>query len=458
MSRFRVPHTLVLLYAMTVVAFALTWLLPAGSYDTAINEDGREVVVPGTFQVLDAAPEVPVWSLVTVIPRALESAQGIIFFVLIIGGALGVLQSTGAVDAGLARLLRRFDARPGLLVAIGILSFSLGSSSIGMGEEYIALGAVLAALCIALRMDAVTAAAILVIGNSIGYGAAVLNPFTVLIAQDIAELPPLSGSGYRIALFLPLLGLGIWHVWRYARRVRANAAESLVADIPEAQVALAEDPPALTGRLQAVLWSAGLLLGIAVWGIITQGWYLEELSATFFAMAVVAGLVAGQSVNTIAKQFSTGAAALAGTALMIGFARSIEVMLNDGQILHTIVHGLSVPLSAVGSAASAVGMFWIQCGINFFVPSGSGQAYVTMPLMAPIADVLSLPRQVAVLAYQLGDGLTTMLNPADAVLMGILGVCGVPYGRWLRFIWPLALQVLVFGTVAMVVAVLIGYS
>ena len=262
MSQFRVPHTLVLLYGMTVLAFALTWLLPAGSYDTAINEDGREVVVPGTFQVIEDAPEVPVWSLVTVIPRALESAQAIIFFVLIIGGALGVLQSTGAVDAGMARLLKRFDARPGLLVAMGILSFSLGSSSIGMGEEYIALGAILAALCLALRMDAVVAAAILIIGNSVGYGAAVLNPFTVLIAQDIAELPPLSGSGYRIALFLPLMGLGIWHVWRYARKVRANAAESLVIDIPEAQVALADDPPALTGRLQATLWAALALLDV----------------------------------------------------------------------------------------------------------------------------------------------------------------------------------------------------
>lgn len=458
MLKFRVPHTLVLLYGMTVIAFALTWLLPAGSYSTEVNDAGREVVVPGTFQVIEDAPEVPVSSLVTVIPRALESAQSIIFFVLIIGGALGVLQSTGAVDAGLARLLRRFDARPGLLVGIGLLSFSLGSSSIGMGEEYIALGAVLAALCIALRMDAVTAAAILVIGNSIGYGAAVLNPFTVLIAQDIAELPPLSGSGYRIALFLPLLGLGFLHVWRYGRRVRRNAAASLVVDIPEAQVALAEEPPPLTGRMQAVLWSALILLGIVVWGIINRGWYLEELGATFFAMAIVAGLVAGQSVNTIAKEFSAGAAALAGTALMIGFARSIQVMLDDGQILHTIVHGLSEPLGALGSAGSAVGMFWLQCGINFAVPSGSGQAYVTMPLMAPIADVLALPRQVAVLAYQLGDGLTTMINPADPVLMGILGVCGVPYGRWLRFIWPLAAQVLLFGSAAMVVAVLIGYS
>lgn len=456
--RFRVPHTLVLLYAMTVVAYALTWLLPAGAYDTEVNAQGREVVIPGTFQTLDTAPNVPVWNLLTVIPRALESAQGIIFLVFIIGGALGVLQATGAMDAGMARLLRRFDARPGLLVVMGVIGFAIGSSSIGMAEEYIALAAVLAALCAGLRMDTVVAAGMLIIGNSVGYGAAVLNPFTVLIAQDIAGLPPLSGSGLRMMLFVPLLALGIWHVWRYARRVRADPSASLVADVPEAQFVVGEQPPPLTPRRQMVLWSALALLGVAVWGLITRGWYLEELGAIFFVMAVVAGLVGGLGVNATARQFSVGAAGLAGTALMIGFARAIEIMFTDGQILHTVVHGLSAPLGRLGTEAAAVGMFWIQAAINFLVPSGSGQAYVTMPLMAPIADVLELPRQVAVLAYQLGDGLTTMINPADAVLMGILGACGVPYGRWLRFIWPLAVQVLVFGSAAMVLAVLIGYS
>jgi uncharacterized ion transporter superfamily protein YfcC len=195
-----------------------------------------------------------------------------------------------------------------------------------------------------------------------------------------------------------------------------------------------------------------------VWGIKQYQWYFVELGGVFLALAIAVGLMSRMSVNDMARHFIDGAGELVGTALLIGFARSIEIMLSDGQVLHTIVNALAQPLQALGGELSAVGMILIQSVLNFFIPSGSGQAYVTMPVMAPIADIVGVSRQVAVLAYQMGDGFMNMIVPTNAVLMGILGICGIPYERWFRFIWPLMLQLFVLGSVTIVVAVTIGYQ
>jgi uncharacterized ion transporter superfamily protein YfcC len=454
----RVPHTLVLLYGMIMLAWVLTMVLPAGQFETEVNDHGHEVVVPGTYAVIADTDPLPLSSLFTVIPRGLESAQGIIFFVFIIGGALAVLRATGALDAALARILNRFGGQPALLILMGMLAFAIGSSTIGMAEEYIPLVAILIALCVGMRMDTVAAVGIMVVGYGIGYGTAVMNPFTVLVAQEVAGLAPVSGLAYRLLIFPPFFALGFWYVLRYARKVRLDPSASLVADIVEAQPPPSPATGPITGRQKAVLLATLATLIVVVWGIKQYQWYFIELGGAFFALALFTGLVNRTKPDAMAKQFVEGAGELVNTALLIGFARAIEITLSDGQVLHTIVHGLSQPLVAVGGELSAVGMLFIQSVLNFFIPSGSGQAYVTMPIMAPISDIVGVSRQVAVLAYQMGDGLMNMIVPTNAVLMGILGMCGIPYGRWFRFIWPLMLQLLALGSVAMVVAVLIGYQ
>lgn len=456
--KLKVPHTLVLLYGMIVLAYLLTLLLPAGQFETRINDHGHEVVVPGTYAVISETEALPLWSLFTVIPRALESAQGIIFFVFIIGGALAVLRGTGALDAALARILHRFGGQPALLILMGMLAFAVGSSTIGMAEEYIPLVAILITLCIGMRMDTVAAVGIMVVGYGIGYGTAVMNPFTVLVAQEVAGLTPVSGLGFRLALFLPFFALGFIHVLRYAGKVRNDPARSLVADIPEAQPPASPESEALSGRQKLVMLTTVAVLVLVVWGIKQHQWYFIELGGIFFALALATGLIYRMSLDDMARRFIEGASELVGTALMIGFARGIEITLRDGQVLHTIVNGLSQPLAVVGSELSAIGMLLIQSILNLFIPSGSGQAYVTMPIMAPISDIVGVSRQVAVLAYQMGDGFMNMIVPTNAVLMGILGICGIPYGRWFRFIWPLIVQLLILGAVTMVVAVLIGYQ
>lgn len=455
---FQVPHTLALMFLMMALALILTWFLPAGEFQTEVNEVGREMVMPGTYATLDNAPRLGPWSLFTVIPRAMADAQGIIFFVLIIGGALSVIRQTGAIDAFLNKIILRFGGAPRLLILIGMLCFGVASATLGIAEEYIPLAAILITLCVAMRMDTVTAIAIMVVGYAIGYGVALINPFTVLIAQDVAGLEPTSGMWYRALLWIPFFGVGFHHIWSYARKVQADPSQSLVADVPSAQPPEMTEQIPMTGRRVGVVLAAlGALIALVI-GITFYGWYLTELGAVFVLLAIVSGLIGGLDLDEMANAFSRGAAELAGTAIIIGFARAIALLLEDALVLHTLVHLLSTPLEMVPAWLSAVGMLFIQATLNLFIPSGSGQAYVTMPLMAPIGDVVEVSRQVSVLAFQLGDGLGNLIMPTNAILMGILGLAGIPYDRWFRFILPLFIKLLVLGALALVVAVLIGYQ
>lgn len=453
----RVPHTLVLLFAMMVLALIATWLLPQGTFETVADDKGHQLVVPGSYALAQERVSLSPLTLFTVVPKAMAAAQDIIFFVLIVGGAISVLRATGTIDALLGWILRRIGHSPGWLIGIGMAVFAAGSSAIGVAEEYIPFTAMLVALCVAMRMDVMTAMGILIGGYGIGYGVAALNPFTVQIAQGVAGLAPTSGWQFRLALFVPFVAIGVHHVWSYAAKVRADPSASLMAGVEIAHPPPTEYPT-LGGRRLAVLALVLVTLAAMVWGISARGWYLVELGALFLALALVAGVVGGLGADGTAKRFGEGAAELAVTAILIGFARSIALILEDGQVLHTIVNGLAGPLGLLGAELAAVGMLLVQTLLNLFIPSGSGQAFVTMPIMAPLADLLGIGRQVAVLAYQFGDGFSNMIVPTNIVLMSILGIAGVPYDRWFRFAWPLLLKLTAAGALALVVAVLIDYQ
>ncbi|NZA25267.1 YfcC family protein [Luteimonas sp. SJ-92] len=458
MPRFlRVPHTLVLLFAMMMVALVSTWVLPQGEFQTVDDGKGHALVVPGTYQQAEERTVLSPLALFTVVPRALAAAQDIIFFVLIVGGAIAVLRASRLIDAVLGWILRRVGHSPNLLIVIGMSVFAIGSGTIGVAEEYIPFAAMLIALCLAMRMDVMTAMGIMICGYGIGYGVAALNPFTVIIAQGVAGLPPTSGWEYRLALFVPFVAIGVHHVWSYARRVRADPEASLMKGIEVKHAPPTEYPP-FRGRMPVLLLATLVALGLMVWGITARGWYLVELGALFLGLAVFVGLVGGLSVDGTARRFAEGAAELATTALLIGFARSIALLLEDGRVLHTIVDGLAAPLTLVGAEIAVVGMLLVQTVLNLFIPSGSGQAFVTMPIMAPLGDLIGVSRQVSVLAYQFGDGFSNMIVPTNIVLMSILGIAGIPYDRWFRFVFPLILKLTVAAAIALVVAVLIGYG
>lgn len=460
MRQIRVPHTLVLLFGMMVLAWAATWLLPSGAFDTHVNEAGREQVVPGTFSYGDDSVGLSPGAIFTAVPRAFADAQGIIFFLFIIGGALAVVRETGAIDALLGRLLSAFGHRLPLMLGGGVLLFATGSSALGMSAEYVPFIGILVSLCLAMRLDALTAVAIVLVGYGIGYGVALFNPYTLLVAQQVAGLDPMSGNSYRAALLVPFCAIGIHHIWSYARRVQKDPSASLLAGQPSLAVA-PSDYPSLESRHGVVLVLLLAAMGLVVHGVGSWsgwGWYLTEMGAVFIGLSFVVAIAGRLSPDRAAGAFVEGATAITSTALLVGIARAIALIMEDGEILHVIVHAVATPLEHLGAEAGAVGMLAVQSLLNVIVPSGSGQAYVSMPLMAPIGDLVGVPRQAAVLAYQFGDGFTNIVTPTNAILMGILGVAGVPYDRWLRFVAPLMVKLGLAASVALVAAVIFDYA
>lgn len=453
------PHTLALLFFLMALALAATWVIPQGQFDTELTPEGSEVVVPGSYQIVEDRQYLSPIALFTSIPRAFADAQGIIFFLFIIGGVLAIIRKTGTIDALLGRLLEKLGNKPGTLIFTVILVFAIASSVMGASGEYIPFVLILVALCRAMRMDSMTAVGIIVAGYGVGYGAAAFNQYTVVVAQGIADLPTYSAWPLRMGLLLPFSMIAAHHVWRYSNRVRNDPSTSLMKDIePPAGGTPPKSYPDLNWKHVVILIGFMLALGIAVWGIASRGWYLTELGAAFLILGVFTAVIGKIGPSMASEKFVEGAKDLAETALLVGVARGIALVMEDGQILHTIVNALSVPLSTVGPEVAGVGMMIMQTILNLFIPSGSGQAFVTMPLMAPLGDLVGVPRQVAVLAFLFGDGFANMIVPTNAVLMGILGMAGIPYDRWFRFCFPLLLKLLAAGAVVIVLSVFLGVT
>ena len=452
MSRLRrVPDSLVLIFGLIVLAQLASYLLPPGEY----ARDGRQVV-EGTYHAVEADP-LPPFTFLTAIPKGMAEAQDIIFFVFVVGGVISVVRATGAIDAFIGSAIDRLAAKPGRLVAGMVGLFAVGSSTVGMAEEYLPFVPILVTMCLALKLDAVVAVGIIYVGAGVGYACAALNPFTVLIAQDIAAVPLTSGQTVRWVLLVLCSAVGVHHILRYAARLRADPGASLVADVDYSTGFSAPDDTALTPPRRAVLALLVATIVGFVWGVAIRGWYVTELSSMFLALGLGAALIGRLGPNRVAQTFLRGAADMTTTALLIGFARTIQVVLTDAQVIDTVIHGLAQPLGSLPSHAAAVAMLAVQTVCNLFIPSGSGQAYVTMPVMAPLADLTGLTRQTAVLAYQFGDGFTNMLVPTNALLMGILALGRIPYQRWVAFVVPLLGKLYLVAVVALVIAVELGY-
>ena len=466
-SKLKVPHTLVLLFAMVILGQVLSYLLPAGSFERVENAAGQLQVVPGSFEFTVDAPALSPLASLTAVPKGLTGAHQIIFLLLIIGGAVAVLRATGTLDAVIGALLRRWGDRPFWLVAGGTTLFALGSSTIGFGEEYFPFVPVLITLALALGYDRITAVGIIMIGYGVGFGAALINPFTTLLAQNIAGLQPASGLWYRVVLMVVFLPIGIHHVWSYAKKVKRDPAASLVADVSSPVGApisgggggdAGTDHPPMTTTHKQVLAAVAISQIVLVYGLSQRQWFLVEMQALFVALTLIIAIIGRMSPDRTAVEFGNGAASFTSVALLIGVARGISVVLNEGGIVDTLVYGISLPVRELPGAFSAVGMFFVQSLANFFIPSGTGQAYVTMPIMAPLADLAGVSRQVAVLAFQFGDGFSNILVPTQAVIVGALAMAAIPYDRWLRFILPFMVKIWIVGSIALAVAVLIGYA
>ena len=457
-EKFKVPHTLILLLSMMLLAYIATWLVPQGFFEEVTLDNGRQAVVPGTYALAEEQTRLTPMDFLVAIPRALAAAQDVIFFVLIVGGVLSIARATGTIDALIGSLLKQFGHKPYLLIFMVVFTFAMASGAIGTAGEYIPFVLILVGLCKAMRLDAMTAVGMVVTGYGIGYGVSAFSPFTVMVAQQVAGIPLYSGIELRLAIFIPFVLIGFHHVWRYASRVHQDPSSSLTAGLPCPLGDEQHDYPALNNRHRLILFGLVATVATAVYGISTFGWYLYELGAVFILWGMFSAIVGQLSADTAANKFIEGVKDLATTAILIGIARGIALIMEDGQILHTLVYGMSAPLSHLGAELAAVGMFIMQSFLNLFIPSGSGQAYVTMPLMAPVGDLIGVNRQIAVLAYQFGDGFSNMIIPTNAVLMGIIGMAGVPYHLWFKFCFPLILKLSFAAAIVLVGAVIFDYG
>lgn len=457
----RVPHTYVILFTVIIIMAILTYIIPAGEYDRMQDPStGRTVVDPDSFHGVEQNPATP-FDLVQAVPKGMNAAAGIIFFIFIIGGAFQIIAATGAIEAGISRVAVKLEGKDILMIPIFTVVFSIFGGTIGMAEETIVFVPIGIALARALGYDALVGTAMVTLGAASGFTSGFMNPFTVGVAQGISELPLFSGIGFRFVILGVMLILVNIYLLRYAKKVKNDPEKSIVRELEieesDHKIDLS-NLPELTSRHIGILLLFAAGLGVIIYGVFELGWYITEIATVFLAMGIVGGFVGNLGPSKVAQEFVVGARGIVFGALVVGIARGILVVMTDGFIIDSIIHGLATGINALPTAIAVLGMYIVQVVINFFIPSGSGQAAATMPIMAPLADVLNINRQVAVTAFQFGDGITNSIIPTSAALMGVLSVAKIPYEKWFKFVYPVMLIWLSMGAVFLLIAHFIDYG
>lgn len=447
--QFRFPTAYTILFGLIVIVAALTWIVPAGQYDRVQNSAlDREVPVAGTYTQTEANPQGIFDVIMAPIGGFYDPATNqanaidVALFVLFIGGFIGVVTSTGAINAGIERAMTRLNGKEKWMIPLLMALFALGGTTYGMAEETLAFYMLLIPIIIAARYDAVTAVAIILLGAGVGVLGSTVNAFATVIASDAAGVPFTQGMVLRLVI-LGLCWLAcVIYVMRYAERVRLDPTKSLVYDMKSQNekfflTNFHEGSIDFTRTHKLVLVVFGLTFAVMVWGVLKGGWWMGQMSGLFLASAIVIGFIARTGENSFVEAFVAGARDLLGVALIIGLARGIVVIMDAGKITDTILHWAEVSVAGLGEIAFINVMYWLQVMLSFFVPSSSGLAVLSMPIMAPVAEFAGVSRSLVVTAYQSANGLVNLINPTFAVVMGALAIGRVPYERWLRFMWPL---------------------
>ena len=437
MRKFKVPNTYVIIAAIIVVCAVLTWFIPGGQYVKA--DDGTL-----SYESVDAVPQT--WQVLSAIYHGFVKQAGIIVFILVVGGAFWLLNATGAVEAGIQRFIVRIGKRDILvLVALTVL-FSLAGAVFGMSEETIPFVGIVVPLVVSMGYDAFMGMLVVYVASNVGFSSAFLNPFTVGIAQGMADLPLFSGMGYRIFCWAFLTLLMVVFVWVYAKRTRKEPTVILSASEESARPLTRRQSWILIVLLLTVI---ALIIGVTCWD-----WYMPEITGLFLGMGIVCGIIAGFSANKIADELIAGARDILSAALVVGFASGIIVILQDGKVVDSILHGMQEGLDGSSPVASLSAMYGIQALINFIIPSATAKAAITIPIMAPFADMVGVSRQAMVLAFQFGDGFTNMVTPTSGVLVAALAMSRIPYAKWVRWVWKGVAVLLVLGLLLLLATVL----
>jgi len=433
-------HPLALLLGCVLIAAALTYVVPAGEFerreDPSIN---RKVVVAGSFHNIPRSPVSPFDALVAV-PKGFIDAAGVLAMVFMSGAALSVVDKTGALRGGVSWMAARLRRREMLIIPVACAAFGLGGAAEGMWEEIIAMLPVLLALAHGVGFDGLTVVSMSLGAAGIGSAFSPMNPFNVGIAQRFAEVPLLSGWQFRLPVMVLALAIWAWGTMRYARRTKTAPSETAIAE------------ERLSGRHGAVLVTTAAAFAIFIFGVIQFGWGFEQMAGVFLGLGLVAGLAGGLGVEGTCAAFVDGFASMSYAVLMIGVARGVFVVLDQGHIVDTIINFLVAPLAKLPVTFFAMGITIVQSLLTLPVPSSSGRVTLTMPILVPLSDLLGLSRQVTVTAVAFGPGVVGNFLPTDGALMAILALAGVPFSRWLRFCIPLCGVLFVLALAAVAVA------
>ncbi len=457
---FTMPHTFVILLVIILFAVALTWIIPSGEY--ARVEDpvsGKKVVDASTFNYVENV-HVNIQDIPMLIIKAFSANSDLIMLILLSGGAIHMLTASGALQALIATIVRKFSNRVEVFIPLLMLVFALICTTQGV-NTFIGFAPITVMLAMSLGLDSIVGVGIILLGGAIGFATGTLNVSTTLVAQKIAELPNYSGIGYRWVCFVVYYIVTCLWLVRYAKKIQKNPELSPMYDLDKnsefKNASLDEFGTLDTRKILSILALVVALIAI-VYGCIKLDWDFAEQSAVFLVLAIAVGLIAGFDANKICTEFMNGTKKMLTAAFIIMFARAIGSVLSAGKITDTIVHSMAVVLSGLPAALLGVGMLVANTLINVVLTSGSGQAAAVMPIMIPLSDLLGVTRQTCILSFNFGDGFCNYVLPTSTALMGILGAANVPYDRWMRFMWKMFAIWLGIGAVLVVIAQLIQYG
>ena len=451
-KKLKLPHVLALLVIMIFIAAIATWIVPSGEFDREINSAGRSVVVPGSFHFVEANPANPWDAFGSIIEGLIGSAQ-IVFTVFIIGGAFNVLQAAGVVQAYLGKIVKLFNRKEWLLIPIVMILLSTMCTFIGLFELSLVIIPIMIPVCLALGLDSMTAVGLTLVSTVCGFAVGITNPFTVVVAQTIGEMPLYSGTWYRVICLVLFTLVGILYVMRYARKIKKDPSKSIMYERDQEYIRTTgiNEEHHLTPRK---MWAGIAFLVcflILVFGALRWSWSLNEIATIFIVAAALVGYISGMSTEDLCENFIAGLQSFVVAAFCVGFARGITVILEQGLIIDTIVNALATLIASVPTGISAVAMLFVQLFFNFLVPSGSGQATIMMPIMLPLADIVGITRQTAIIAFQFGDGFSNILWPTMGVLWACIGAAKIKFNEWVK--WLLPLMGIWYGLAAVVVFV-----
>lgn len=448
------PETALLLFLIIIFASILTYIMPAGQFDRVIDPStGREVVVAGTYKPVESNPTT-LGTLLSSVYNGLLKAGEVICLLFVTGGSFGIISKTGAINAGLGKLMQKMKGREALMVAILMIAFAICGATFACVEESLLLVLMVVSMVVKMGYDPIVGVSIVIVGLYCGYTAGPLNPFNTGIAQGIAQLPMFSGMGLRLLLMAGATVVGVTVTLAHGKRYKKLGIDN--SKLLENYHVEEERPMNKTDVI--ILLILAVSMAVLVYGVVKYQWYFGETTSVFLAMGILCGLVYRKgNLNQITRDFVAGSCEMATACVFIGLSRAILVIMENGMIMDTLVYYISLPLSHLNSVFASWAMFLSQGIINFFIPSSTGQAVVVMPILAPVGDIVGISRQTVVMAYQCGDGFWNMITPTFSILMAALAIAKVSFIDWFKFAWKIVLGWSIWACVVLAIATAINY-